>query len=140
MSVPCCLTMNARRSGIIIKMPSRPPSTPTVMTRVISMSKPSSNRAGMVTPTPKAIDSPAEPVVCTMLFSRIVARRMPNAREKARNSVIDNTATGIDADTVIPTLSTRYRDEAPKMMPSTAPSSTADQVNSGRLASSGTNG
>ena len=32
----------------------------------------------MVTPTPNAIDSPAEPVVCTMLFSRIVARRKPN--------------------------------------------------------------
>ena len=67
--------MNARRSGIIIRMPSRPPSTDTIMTRTTSISKPSSIRAGMVTPTPKAIDSPAEPVVCTMLFSRIVARR-----------------------------------------------------------------
>ena len=58
----------------------------------------------MVTPTPKAIDSPAEPVVCTMLFSRIVARRMPNTCEKTRNSVIDSTAIGIDAETVMPDL------------------------------------
>ena len=73
------------------------------------MSKPSSISAGIVTPTPKAIDSPAEPVVCTMLFSRIVAGRNPNTREKARNSVIDSTATGIDAETVMPTFSTRYK-------------------------------
>ena len=63
--------------------------------------------AGMVTPTPKAIDSPAEPAVCTMLFSRIVARRKPNTRVKRRNSVIERTATGIDAETVMPTFSTR---------------------------------
>ena len=49
------------------------------MTRPRSISKPSSSSAGMVTPTPKAIDSPAEPVVWTMLFSRIVARRTPKA-------------------------------------------------------------
>ncbi len=65
----------------------------------------------MVTPTPKAIDSPAEPVVWTMLFSRMVAGRMKwrttGSLEKTRNSVIDSTATGIDADTVMPTLSTR---------------------------------
>ena len=71
----------------------------------------------MVTPTPKAIDSPAEPVVCTMLFSRIVARRMPNMRENRRNSVIDSTATGIEAETVMPTFSTRYSDDAPKTIP-----------------------
>ena len=39
--------------------------------------------AGIVTPTPKAIDSPAEPAVCTMLFSRIVASRAPSLREDA---------------------------------------------------------
>ena len=139
-SLPCCLTMNARRSGIIISMPSRPPSTDTVMTRTQSISKPSSSRAGMVTPTPNAIDSPAEPVVCTMLFSRIVARRMPKAREKTRNRVIDSTAIGTDADTVMPTLSSRYSDDAPKRMPSTAPRMTADQVNSGMTTLSGTNG
>ena len=39
--------------------------------------------AGIVTPTPNAIDSPAEPAVCTMLFSRIVASRKPNFRKHA---------------------------------------------------------
>ena len=98
--------MSARRSGIIIRMPSRPPSTATSITRVISRSKPRIMIAGIVTPTPKAIDSPAEPAVCTMLFSRIVASRAPNF-ENSRNSVIEMTATGIDAQTVSPTLSTR---------------------------------
>ena len=69
--------------------------------------------AGMVTPTPNAIDSPAEPVVCTMLFSRIVAGRLPNSFAKKRNRVIDITATGIEAETVMPTFSTKYSDEAP---------------------------
>ena len=85
----------------------------------------------MVTPTPKAIDSPAEPAVCTMLFSRMVARRRPNACERPRNSVMASTATGIDADTVMPTLSTRYSDEAAKIRPSDVPRTTADKVNSG---------
>ena len=33
----------------------------------------SKSSAGMVTPTPKAMDSPADPAVCTTLFSRMVA-------------------------------------------------------------------
>src|SRR5579871_3889179 len=132
--------MNARRSGIIIRMPSNPPSTPTVITRTTSMSKPSSISAGIVTPTPNAIDSPADPVVCTMLFSRIVALRTPVIWENNRNSVIDNTATGIDADTVNPTFNTRYSDDAPKIIPNIAPITTAGQVNSGTSTSSGTNG
>ena len=65
------------------------------------MSKPSSISAGIVTPTPKAIDSPAEPAVCTTLFSRMVALR------KARKRVMANTATGMVAETVMPTLRTR---------------------------------
>jgi hypothetical protein len=99
--------MNARRSGIIIKMPSNPPSMPTVMTRVISMSNPSNISAGIVTPTPNAIDSPADPVVCTILFSRIVVFRTPNTRENKRNSVIDSTAIGMLAETVSPTFRTK---------------------------------
>jgi hypothetical protein len=62
--------------------------------------------AGMVTPRPNAIDSPAEPAVCTMLFSRIVASRPPSF-ERSRKSVIEMTATGMDALTVRPTFSTR---------------------------------
>ncbi len=92
----------------------------------------------MVTPTPKAIDSPAEPVVWTMLFSRIVADRVPVHFENARNSVIESTATGIDADTVIPTRRTRYSDDAPKTIPRIAPSATAVQVSSGGLLAAGT--
>ncbi len=62
--------------------------------------------AGMVTPMPKATDSPAEPAVWTMLCSRIVRRRRPK-RESRRNRVSEITATGIEALTVRPTLSTR---------------------------------
>ena len=86
--------------------------------------------AGMVTPAPKAMPSPALPVVWTMLFSRMVARRTPNAREKARNSVMERTATGIEAETVIPTLSTRYIELAPKRIPRAAPTTTGSQVSS----------
>ena len=77
------LTMKARRSGIIIRMPSRPPRIETTMMRPMVISKPTSSMAGMVTPTPKAIDSPAEPAVCVMLFSRMVAGRKPKMRAEA---------------------------------------------------------
>src|SRR5205823_598296 len=87
--------------------------------------------AGIVTPTPNAIDSPAEPVVCTMLFSRIVARRSRVTAENARNKEIESTAIGIDAETVIPTFRTRYIDDAEKMIPRMDPTTTADQVSSG---------
>ena len=50
----------------------------------------------MVKTTPAAIDSPAEPIVWTMLFSRIVER------PKRLNTAIASTAIGIDADTVRP--------------------------------------
>ena len=62
--------------------------------------------AGIVTPTPKAMDSPADPAVCTMLFSRMLASRLPNF-DSRRNRVMEITATGIEALTVRPTLSTR---------------------------------
>jgi hypothetical protein len=57
--------------------------------------------AGSVKTMPAAMDSPADPVVCTMLFSRIV--ECPNVRKKATA----NTAIGIEADTVSPILSAR---------------------------------
>src|SRR5579883_2306323 len=94
--------------------------------------------AGIAAPTPKAIDSPADPAVWTMLFSRIVARLVPNAFENARKIVIASTATGIDAETVMLTFRKRYSDDAPKMMPRIAPSVTADHVSSGKTALSGT--
>ena len=51
-------------------------------------------------------DSPAEPAVCTMLCSRMVASRPPIFANR-RNSVSEMTATGIDALTVRPTFKTR---------------------------------
>jgi hypothetical protein len=60
---PCSATINARRSGIIINMPSNPPRTATRITRVTSRSNPRIMIAGIVTPRPNAIDSPAEPAV-----------------------------------------------------------------------------
>ena len=52
--------------------------------------------AGSVKMAPAATDSPADPAVCTMLFSRMVA--LPNARSR----LMLRTAIGIDADTVRP--------------------------------------
>ena len=106
-SSPCLFTMNARRSGIIIRMPSSPPNTPTVITLMTSMSNPITSRAGITSPTPKAMLSPALPVVWTMLFSSTVRFRWRNALEITRNRPNASTATGMLADTVRPTFSTR---------------------------------
>jgi hypothetical protein len=106
LSRPCWSTINARRNGIIMRMPNKPPRMATSITRVISKSKPRIMIAGMVTPRPNAIDSPAEPAVWTMLFCKTFASRNPNLA-KSRKIVIEITATGIDALTVNPTLSTR---------------------------------
>ena len=56
---------------------------------------------GSVNTTPAASDSPAEPMVCTMLFSRMVE---PPSR---LNTEIPSTAIGIDALTVRPARSPR---------------------------------
>jgi hypothetical protein len=53
-------------------------------------------KAGVVKTTPAATDSPAEPIVCTMLFSRIVD--LPSRL----NTAIESTAIGIEAETVNP--------------------------------------
>jgi hypothetical protein len=63
---------------------------------VNSEPKPRKISAGIVNMTPAASDSPAEPVVCTMLFSRIVER------PKARRMLMERTAMGMDAETVSP--------------------------------------
>ena len=76
-------------------------------TRVSSRSKPRMRMAGIVTPTPKAMDSPADPAVCVMLCSRIVASRNPKRRDIVRNSASEMTATGMEALTVSPTFSVR---------------------------------
>ena len=77
----CSLTMSERRSGIIIRTPSTPPTIASV--RIVQYEKygsptlwpaplPRNRKPGRVNTTPAAIDSPAEPMVWTMLFSRIV--------------------------------------------------------------------
>src|SRR5438067_612575 len=65
---------------------------------------------------------------------------MLNHFENARNSVIDSTAIGTDAETVMPTLSSRYSDEAPKTIPRRVPTTSGPKVNSGMTTSSGTYG
>src|SRR4029077_4235339 len=90
--------------------------------------------AGRVNTIPAAMDSPAEPVVWTMLFSRIVER--PRVRKKATES----TAIGIEADTVRPILSARYTLDAANTSPSSAPRITARAVSSAGDVSVGTNG
>jgi hypothetical protein len=89
-----------------MRMPSRPPSTDTKVTSDTSRSKPRMRSAGIVTPTPKASDSPADPAVWTMLFSRMVALRRPSL-DKRRKNVMESTATGMEALTVSPTLRTK---------------------------------
>ena len=117
---PCSATISARRNGIIIRIPSNPPRIATSITRVISRSNPRIMIAGMVTPRPKAIDSPAEPAVWTMLFCKTFASRNP-IFDPSLKIVIEITATGIDALTVNPTLRTRYSDDAPKTIPRKVP-------------------
>ena len=58
-------------------------------------------------------------------------------RDIARKIDSEITATGMDALTVRPTLSTRKSDDAPKTMPSSVPTMTARQVNSWRWVVSG---
>src|SRR6476660_527333 len=65
-----------------------------------------------------------------MLFSRIVASRLPNIFENSLNRDSEMTATGIEALTVKPTFSTRYSEDAPQITPNIAPTITARTVNS----------
>ncbi len=90
--------------------------------------------AGIVNTTPPATDSPAEPIVCTMLFSRMVEPPNRLSTEMA------STAIGIDAETVRPARSPRYTVDAPKMRPNSTPRTIALAVNSATDCSAATNG
>src|SRR5271168_1311068 len=129
--LPCSLTISWRRSGTMNKTPSQPPSSARgkVRQNVNSEPKPRKISAGIVNITPAASDSPAEPVVCTILFSRIVER--PNARK----ILIDSTEMGMDAETVSPARNPTYTVTAPNSKPNSAPSTTARSVNSFKLSS-----
>ena len=83
-------------------------------------------RAGNVKMTPAARDSPADPTVWTILFSRMLP--LPKIRKMATAI----TATGMDALTVKPTLSPIYALAAAKMIPRIIPVKIALKVNSGR--------
>src|SRR6476469_5210849 len=90
--------------------------------------------AGSVNTIPAAMDSPAEPVVCTMLFSRMVER------PRVLKNATDSTAMGIEADTVSPILSARYTLEAANTSPRRAPRIRARAVSSAGDREAGTNG
>src|ERR1700722_4983846 len=124
--LPCSLTISCRRKGIMNRTPSQPPIKARKKTRQYSLfsEKPMKISAGKVKITPAATDSPAEPVVCTMLFSRMVD--LPNARRME----IESTEIGIDAETVRPARSPTYTDTAPNSAPKIAPRITARQLNS----------
>jgi hypothetical protein len=67
--------MRARLSGTIINTPRMPPANASIVICVVEILGAVSSRkinAGTVKTTPPATDSPAEPIVWTMLFSRIV--------------------------------------------------------------------
>ena len=73
----------------------------------------------MVKITPPAIDSPAEPAVWTMLFSRIDAGE-PRALDRCRKTVMEMTAIGMEAevyvfDRSIDRVDTIVRVEPPKL-------------------------
>ena len=118
--------MSCRRNGIMNSTPSQPPISARKKTRQYSVfsENPMKISAGSVKMTPAATDSPAEPVVCTMLFSRIVD--LPNARRME----IDSTEMGIDAETVSPARNPTYTETAPNSAPKIAPRITARQLNS----------
>ena len=78
----------------------------------------------MVKTTPPATDSPADPIVWTMLFSRIVEPPSFFSTE------IASTAIGIDALTVRPARRPRYTVDAPNSSPNSTPMTTAFSVNS----------
>src|SRR5690625_5287698 len=76
--------------------------------------------------TPAASDSAAEAAVCTILFSRMFDSW------KSRNTAIEMTAAGMDAETVMPTFSPRYAFAPARISARTNPSTTALNVISGR--------
>ncbi len=90
--------------------------------------------------TPAAIDSPAEPVVWTMLLRRISGWLAPKSRAMRRKIVIDRTAMGIDAPTVSPILRASQAPEAAKTRPRAVPRTIAPGVTSVNSVWSGTQG
>ena len=124
--------MSWRRSGIMKSTPSQPPISARKKTPQYCSGKPRKISAGSVKITPPAMDSPAEPVVCTMLFSRMLT--LPNARRM----LMESTAMGIEAETVSPARRPTYTVTAPKNRPARMPTKMARKENSGRMVSGAT--
>ena len=87
--------------------PSRPPNSAMIVMvksegTSITPSLAQRNNAGIVKMEPAASDSPAEPMVCTMLFSRMESFFMI-----IRITAMEITAAGMEADTVMPTRNPR---------------------------------
>ncbi len=97
----CSFTIRYRRRGIISKTPRAPPVNAIKSVNDVLRGKPRKINAGMVNTTAAATDSPADPTVCTILFSRTVFPLI------FFRMVIAMTAMGIDAEVVSPTLSPR---------------------------------
>ena len=129
-SVLCSFTISAERSGIIKSTPITPPiSAINAISKKEGGSLPVSDAhiksAGNVKIAPAATDSPAEPIVCTILFSSTESRL-----NTTRMIPIETTAAGMDADTVIPTRSPRYALAPPKITASSTPIAIAVPVSS----------
>ncbi len=97
-NVSCWSTMSERRNGTENNTPSTPPRPDIASThqKLKSFQNPRMTSAGIVKITPDARDVPAEPPVCTMLFSR-----MPPP-PSAFSTAMDTTADGIADAIVIP--------------------------------------
>ena len=128
--------MNTRLNAMVKIVPSMPPNIATqkTVTKSISSANPMTSSAGIVKMIPAAKDSPAEVIVCTTLFSRIVTSLNFNNL----SSNIDMTAAGIDAETVMPMYNPRYVLAAVINAPSTNPKIIARTVNSAMFSSAET--
>ncbi len=94
----CWSTIRERRSGTENSTPSMPPRPEIASThqKLKSFQNPIMTSAGMVKITPDASEVPAEPPVCTTLFSR-----MPPP-PRARSTAIETTAEGMADAMVMP--------------------------------------
>ena len=106
-NLSCSSTIKAVLRGTIKNTPNKPPQRAiTAISQKEGFShKPSFAHikiAGMVKIAPAANDSPADPIVCTILFSK-----MESFLRITRRTPMDITAAGIEAETVIPTRSPR---------------------------------
>ena len=130
--------MNTRRNAMVKMVPNTPPNIATQNTvmKFISPANPITNNAGMVKMIPAASDSPADVMVWTTLFSRIVT----SLNFISLRSNIDMTAAGMEAETVIPMYNPRYVFAAVINAPNTIPRMMARTVNSAIFRSADTYG